>query len=115
MRRSICFRFEAPAGSSACRLRAARRCGGVATAASCSTSMPPTGSPPVPVGATVDGEVTFGPPTTLFETRLYGAIGVSRQQYVPTPDGQRFLVVSVDEATTSTPLTLILNWSPHGQ
>jgi dipeptidyl aminopeptidase/acylaminoacyl peptidase len=69
----------------------------------------------VPVSRTADGELTFGQPATLFETRLYGAVGVSRQQYVPTPDGQRFLIVSVDEATTATPLTLILNWTPHTQ
>ena len=69
----------------------------------------------VPVGRDASGDLTFGDPAPLFETRLYGAIGVARQQYVPTADGKRFLLVNVDEDSIATPLTLILNWKPPPQ
>jgi hypothetical protein len=31
---------------------------------------------------------------------------------ISTPDGQRFLVNSITEETSSTPITLVLNWTP---
>jgi len=48
-------------------------------------------------------------PEPLFTTRLAPIRSISRQQYVVAPDGQRFLMSSVEESPTS-PITLILNW-----
>lgn len=42
----------------------------------------------------------------LFETRTGGA----RWPYDVTPDGQRFLVATLVEDATSTPITLVVNW-----
>jgi hypothetical protein len=49
-------------------------------------------------------------PVPLFTTHVGGAVrGASRQQYMVSPDGQRFLMNTVtDEATA--PITVILNW-----
>jgi hypothetical protein len=48
----------------------------------------------------------------LFLTRLFGIQGLNmRQQYMPSPDGQRFLVDTVTESVDS-PITVILNWKP---
>jgi len=35
----------------------------------------------------------------------------SKNQYVPSPDGQRFLVVSLLEETSRPPITVVLNWT----
>ena len=65
----------------------------------------------VAIGGTTTLEV--GTPTPLFETRMFGGptTGINlRGQYV-TSDGQRFLVnVPIDEPT-STPMTVVLNWT----
>jgi len=54
-----------------------------------------------------------GPARALFLTRIPGGAvlgGGLRQQYVVSPDGQRFLMRTVvDDAPT--PITLILNWT----
>jgi serine/threonine-protein kinase len=51
-------------------------------------------------------------PTLCYPHRSRGSNGVNRQNYMVSPDGQRFLMNAlIDEATTS-PLTLILNWRP---
>jgi Tol biopolymer transport system component len=54
-----------------------------------------------------------GTPVSLFATRIFGGAlqGAFKQQYVVSPDGQRFLINSLTAATTS-PITLILNWKP---
>jgi Tol biopolymer transport system component len=67
----------------------------------------------VPVQLAADGR-TFeaGAPVALFLTRLFGIQGLNmRQQYMPSPDGQRFLVDTVTESVES-PVTVILNWKP---
>ncbi len=67
----------------------------------------------VPVQLAADGR-TFeaGAPVALFLTRLLGIQGLNmRQQYMPSPDGQRFLVDTVTESVES-PITVILNWKP---
>jgi hypothetical protein len=38
---------------------------------------------------------------------------VLRQQYVVSADGQRFLMGTVPEVTSSAPITVILNWKPQ--
>ena len=55
------------------------------------------------------GAAGVGTPAPLFTTRLAPIRSISRQQYVVAPDGQRFLISSVEESATS-PITLILNW-----
>jgi Tol biopolymer transport system component len=67
----------------------------------------------VPIQLAADGR-TFeaGAPVALFLTRLFGIQGLNmRQQYMPSPDGQRFLVDTVTESVES-PITVILNWKP---
>ena len=59
-------------------------------------------------GPTLDA----GAPVPLFVTRIIGGLpgqGNHRQQYVVSPDGQRFLVHTVVGEETS-PITVILNW-----
>jgi len=51
-----------------------------------------------------------GSPIPLFITRVGGALQtIYRQQYMVSPDGQRFLMNTVTEEATS-PITVILNW-----
>jgi eukaryotic-like serine/threonine-protein kinase len=51
-------------------------------------------------------------PAALFQTKvpIMGSTE-ERNQYVPTQDGQRFLVNTLADTTTSQPLTLVLNWA----
>jgi Tol biopolymer transport system component len=69
----------------------------------------------VPVRPSADGRtVDIGAPTALFETNVNGAIQLnSAAVYVPSTDGQRFLMDAiVDEGDTS-PIEMILNWRPR--
>ena len=66
----------------------------------------------VPIQLASNGQaVEAGAPVPLFVTRIGGAVGpnVTRQQYMVSPDGQRFLMNTVTEEATS-PITVILNW-----
>ena len=67
----------------------------------------------VPVQLSADGgTVEAGAPAALFLTRVFAVQGINiRQQYMPSPDGQRFLIDSVTEPAQS-PITVILNWKP---
>jgi Tol biopolymer transport system component len=67
----------------------------------------------VPVHLAADGRTAeAGAPVALFLTRLFAIQGLNiRQQYMPSPDGQRFLVDTVTESVES-PVTVILNWKP---
>jgi Tol biopolymer transport system component/predicted Ser/Thr protein kinase len=60
-----------------------------------------------------DGQsVEAGASVPLFATRVGGFLqGINRQQYVVSPDGQRFLMNTVMEEPAS-PITLMLNWNP---
>jgi hypothetical protein len=59
-----------------------------------------------------DGTVEARAPAALFLTRVFAVQGINiRQQYMPSPDGQRFLIDSVTEPAQS-PITVILNWKP---
>jgi len=58
--------------------------------------------------------IEAGVPAPLFTTRVGGAIqSVFQQQYVVSPDGQRFLMSTVTETHTPA-ITVILNWKPGG-
>jgi Tol biopolymer transport system component len=52
----------------------------------------------------------LGSPAPLFKTRLAPVRTISRQQYVVSRDGQRFLMVTREGEPR--PITLILNWRP---
>ena len=60
----------------------------------------------------------FGTPTPLFRAPLpnqAAPVGITRQQYSVSPDGQRFLINKVVEEVVTTPITIILNWKPERQ
>jgi hypothetical protein len=48
----------------------------------------------------------------LFDTRIVAVGGVQRQQYVVSPDGQRFLINTAGDESTTLPITMVINW--HG-
>jgi Tol biopolymer transport system component len=64
----------------------------------------------VDVKATRDFEV--GIPRTLFKTRIavFGAGEGSKPVYIPTRDGQRFLINAVLEDASSSPVSVVLDW-----
>ena len=68
----------------------------------------------VPTQLSADGHtVEAGAPAALFLTRVFPIQGINiRQQYMPSLDGQRFLVDSVTEEPAPSPITVILNWKP---
>jgi hypothetical protein len=39
------------------------------------------------------------------------SIGGSKNQYIPSPDGQRFLVVTLLEESARPPITVVVNWT----
>ena len=62
----------------------------------------------------MDSPLNAEPPAPLFQARPAGGVvtpGVLRQQYVVSPDGQRFLVNST-VADVVSPITVIMNWTP---
>jgi Tol biopolymer transport system component len=69
----------------------------------------------VPIRVSTDGQsIERGTPTPLFQARPSGGVVTAaplRQQYVVSPDGQRFLVNSTVEDVVS-PITVIMNWKP---
>lgn len=70
----------------------------------------------VPIRFASNGQaVGAGTPVALFATRVGGAAqGVVRQQYMLSLDGQRFLMSTVTEGESTSPITVILNWRPGG-
>jgi eukaryotic-like serine/threonine-protein kinase len=60
----------------------------------------------VPVGA----GPAFGIPKPLFQTHVPTGVTANRTHYVPSRDGQRFLVNTAFDAPTS-PITVVLNWT----
>ena len=62
-----------------------------------------------PAGKTVEP----GTPVPLFATRVGGAVQTPwKQQYMVSADGQRFLMNTVTEEASTSPITLILNSKP---
>ena len=66
----------------------------------------------VAIKPAADGRsVEPGAPVSLFSTHVGGAVqGASEQQYVVSPDGQRFLMGTVPDEQVAPPITVILNW-----
>jgi hypothetical protein len=60
----------------------------------------------VPVGA----GPSFGIPKPLFQTRVPAGVTANRTHYVPSRDGQRFLVNMALDAVAS-PITVVVNWT----
>ena len=62
----------------------------------------------------VRGGSTFeaGPPTRLFETRMSTVFNptYTRNQYVVSADGQRFLINQTSPAALPSPITVVVNW-----
>jgi len=69
----------------------------------------------VPIPLSAGGHtVEAGVPAALFLTRVFAIQGINiRQQYMPSANGQRFLVDSVPEDPAQPPITVILNWKPE--
>jgi Tol biopolymer transport system component len=61
------------------------------------------------MAVTVGAGPTFGIPTPLFQTRVQPGVIALRTHYVPSRDGQRFLVNTAAE-TPASPITVVLNW-----
>ena len=66
----------------------------------------------VPIQFASNGQaIEPGSPVPLFATHIGGAVrGFDRQEYIVSPDGQRFLMNTLTEETGSSPITVILNW-----
>lgn len=62
------------------------------------------------VDVTLDSGVEIGIPRKLFEAPVSRNLN-ARNHYVPTPDGQRFLMVSLLDRGRVPPTTVILNWA----
>jgi Tol biopolymer transport system component len=58
--------------------------------------------------------VTAGVPVPLFTTNVGGAVTVRRQQYVVSADGQRFLMNTIKDQASASPITVVQNWRPPG-
>ena len=53
---------------------------------------------------------SFAVPKTLFQTRVPEGVSSRRTHYIPSRDGQRFLVNTQSGEATPNPITLVLNW-----
>ena len=56
-----------------------------------------------------NGQLVLGRPLPLFRTELDSGF-MARQQYVVSPDGQRFLMNAATDAIDPPSITWILNW-----
>jgi Tol biopolymer transport system component len=67
-----------------------------------------------PVTKDAEGRLQAGNPTPLFMTRSAGGAVPSpqRQQYIVSADGQRFLINTMTDEASTSPITLVLNWKP---
>ena len=61
------------------------------------------------MAVTVDAGPRFGTPKQLFQTKIRAGVSALRTHYVPSRDGQRFLVNSAIDAPPS-PITVVVNW-----
>ena len=61
----------------------------------------------VPVGA----GPSFGVPQSLFQTRVPTGVTANRMHYVPSRDGQRFLVNTQSGDESPLPITVVMNWT----
>jgi dipeptidyl aminopeptidase/acylaminoacyl peptidase len=69
----------------------------------------------VPVQIDPDGKTLRpGTPVPLFSPKLVGGVvqPVARQQYIPSPDGERFLMNAITGEARASAVTIISNWKP---
>jgi Tol biopolymer transport system component len=59
--------------------------------------------------------VSAGDPVPLFTTNVGGAVTVRRQQYVVSADGQRFLMNTIKDQASTSPITVVQNWQQPGK
>ena len=66
------------------------------------------------MAASVTAGPTFaaGTPVPLFSATIAPGIAANKQQYVVSRDG-RFLINQPVEESSTTPITMILNWKPQ--
>jgi Tol biopolymer transport system component len=64
--------------------------------------------------AVQNGAIEAGAPMALFQTRVSGGgtNTYTKPQYDVAPDG-RFLINTITDASTTAPITLLLNWKPR--
>jgi hypothetical protein len=62
------------------------------------------------VAVGVDPGPSFGIPQALFQTQVPVGVIANRTHYVPSRDGQRFLINMALDAAPS-PITVVLNWT----
>jgi len=68
----------------------------------------------VPIQFTSNGTIVeAGSPVPLFMTRIPHPVqNIAKQQYAVSPDGQRFLMNTIEEETAASPITILQNWKP---
>jgi hypothetical protein len=69
----------------------------------------------VPIRASQDGGLESGQPVPLFPARVGEVIPLQsgyNLSYDISPDGQRFLMNTITEASGAPPIEVILNWPP---
>ena len=54
---------------------------------------------------------SFAAPTELFQVRVAGGVSSQRTHYVPSRDGQRFLINTSTGDAAIVPITVVLNWT----
>jgi serine/threonine protein kinase len=54
---------------------------------------------------------SFGAPAELFPVRVAGGLSEQRTHYVPSRDGQRFLINTPTGDAAMVPITVVLNWT----
>jgi hypothetical protein len=59
----------------------------------------------------VNPGLSFGTPKALFQTSVPEIVTGNRAHYVPTRDGQRFLINTQSGDPPATPITVVLNWT----
>lgn len=53
----------------------------------------------------------FGVPRALFQTRVFPDVAANRMHYVPSRNGQRFLINTQSDDASTTPITVVMNWA----
>jgi Tol biopolymer transport system component len=67
------------------------------------------------VDVALGGDVQVGVPKVLFPVRVpANGISDNRSQYIPAPDGTRFLVLATADDRQDQPAVVVLNWSSMG-
>ena len=63
------------------------------------------------MAVTVNAGSSFGVPRPLFQTQVPKGVNPLTMNYVPSRDGQRFLVYTQTAEPPPNPITVVLNWT----